>query len=377
MRRPALKAAGASSHSDSRIESRSSPWLVIALGGSVSGLVLVGLVASAFVKVDQLVRAPGKLEPIRSTQDLKAPESGVVTAVYVKEGQQVAAGQALALIDPTILRGRDQALRDQSRQLGLITSQELVRLEGALGEARAARQGLEQNRLILEQQLGEMRRLQAQGAASRFQTLDYEKQLSDVRAKLLSNAEQQRKLIAESAQKRAELGNQQAQNTANRVETETRLDRVTLRAPVKGSVLNLKAKTGSVVNGAGEPLMQLVPVDNLQAKVNVSNLDLAFVRPGQAAEISLVAYDPSRYGYLDAKVATIGTDALPPDAQFKEPRFPVGLRLNSQSLRRNGEVFPLQAGMAISADLKLEKRTLLELFFSSIAKSTRSLQGMR
>jgi hypothetical protein len=33
--------------------------------------------------------------------------------------------------------------------------------------------------------------------------------------------------------------------------------------------------------------------------------------------------------------------------------------------------------MAVSADLKLEKRTLLELYFSSISKATRSLQGMR
>jgi hypothetical protein len=33
--------------------------------------------------------------------------------------------------------------------------------------------------------------------------------------------------------------------------------------------------------------------------------------------------------------------------------------------------------MAVSADLKLEKRSLLELMFSSVSKATRSLQGMR
>ena len=116
-------------HSDSRLESRSSPWLPMLIGGSVAALVLVGLGTSALVKVDQLVRAPGKLEPIRSTQELKPPEDGVVTAVYVKEGEQVQPGQALVLLDPTILRGQQRALQDQQQQLSLITSQELVRLE--------------------------------------------------------------------------------------------------------------------------------------------------------------------------------------------------------------------------------------------------------
>lgn len=377
LRPPQPALPGALVHSDSRLESRSSPWLPMLIGGSVAALVLVGLGTSALVKVDQLVRAPGKLEPIRSTQDLKPPEDGVVTAVYVKEGQQVQPGQALALLDPTILRGQQRALQDQQQQLSLITSQELVRLEGALGETEAARQGLEQTRAILEEQLADLRRLQAQGAASRFQLLDYEKQLSDVRARLSANQQQQRKLTAESAQKRAELVNQQAQNRANSVETGTRLSRVTLRAPVRGTVLNLKAKTGSVVTAAGDPLLQLVPSENLQAKVYISNQDLSFVRPGQRADLAVDAYDPSRYGYLPATVGTIGTDSIPPDDQYNYPRFPVSLKLAAQAMRRDGLTFPLQAGMAVSADLKLEKRSLLELMFSSVSKATRSLQSMR
>lgn len=89
------------------------------------------------------------------------------------------------------------------------------------------------------------------------------------------------------------------------------------------------------------------------------------------------AYDPSRYGYLPATVGTIGTDSIPPDDQYNYPRFPVSLKLAAQAMRRDGLTFPLQAGMAVSADLKLEKRSLLELMFSSVSKATRSLQSMR
>jgi HlyD family secretion protein len=68
---------------------------------------------------------------------------------------------------------------------------------------------------------------------------------------------------------------------------------------------------------------------------------------------------------------------LPPDENGKEPHFPIGLKLAQQNINSLGKTFPLQAGMAITADLKLEKRSLLELFFSNIAGSTLSVRQMR
>jgi len=363
--------------SDPRIESRPTPWVPIAVGASVSGLVVMVLGARALVKVDQLVSAPGKLEPIRSTQDIKAPESGVVTAVFVREGQQVKQGQALVLLDPKILLGKDEALRDQQRQLSVLNAQELLRRQEALGQTRAEQVGLLQNQRILREQVNELKKLEAQGAASRFQLLDYQKQLGDNTAKLKANQQEQYRLMAESAQKRAELNTRSASNRADQMELRTRLGRITLRAPVMGTVLNLKAKTGTVVTEAGDPLLQLVPSDNLQAKVFVPNKDLAFVRPGHTADVAIEAYDRNRFGVIKAIVSTIGTDSLPADEQYDYPRFPIGLILKAQNLQREGKSFPLQAGMAITADLKLEQRTLLELFFSNFTDGTRAIQGMR
>lgn len=95
------------------------------------------------------------------------------------------------------------------------------------------------------------------------------------------------------------------------MENREQLQRVVLRAPVAGTILNLKAKTSQVV-GAGEVLLQLVPTDSLRAQAFISNQDLAFVRPGQKADIALAAYDRNKYGTIPGSVSTIGTDALPP-----------------------------------------------------------------
>lgn len=367
----------ASAFDDSRLEQRPTPWGPFLVGGSIAGLVVVVVGLSAIVKVDQLVRATGKLEPVRSTQEIKAAEAGVVTDVLVREGQTVAAGAPLVMLDPRILEGRRDALSIQQKELAEITTQELARLQGALGEAKATQVGLEQQLAILRQQSGEMQQLARSGAVSRFQVLDYQKQLSEREAQLQANLEQQARLEAESMQKRAELSRQQAETRANQLETQTRLGRITLRAPVRGTVLNLKAKTGAVVTEAGEPLLQLVPSDNLQARVFIPDKDLAFVFPGQEAEVEVEAYDRSRYGALPARVTVIGTDALPPDDLYKFSRFPITLKLSNQALQRDSQTFPLQAGMAVSADLKLEKRTLMELFFSRILRDTRALQRMR
>ena len=362
--------------SDTRLESRPTPWFPLIMGGAMAGLVLVCLAAVALVRVDQVVSISGKLQPKRSTEAIRSTEAGVVTSVLVKEGQSVEPGDPLVLLDPTILAGRQSALKDQKKELLLIAGSELSRLSGAVGELKAQRIGLQESRRIIKLQLDQLLLLESQGAASRFQILDYQKQLSDVNSRLSANRQQQNKLEAESSQKRAELRQQEAQNTANRVETGERLRRITLRAPVGGTVLNLKAKGGMVIN-AGQDLLQLVPNDSLVANVFVSNRDLAFVRPGQNGEVAIDAYDRNKYGTLGATVSTIGTDSLPPDENWKEPHFPISLRLAQQNINSQGKTFPLQAGMAITADLKLEKRSLLELFFSNISGSTLSVRQMR
>ena len=54
-------------------------------------------------------------------------------------------------------------------------------------------------------------------------------------------------------------------------------------------MIDLQAQTGQVANGS-EALLKLVPNDELQAQTFARDSDIAFIRPGQSAEISL-CYD--------------------------------------------------------------------------------------
>jgi len=361
---------------DLRLESRPTPLFPMVLGGSVAVLVLTAVGAAALVKVDQIVTVQGTLKTKRSTQDIKPDEPGVVTAVLVKEGQLVQKDAPLVTLDTTILKGRQQALSTERTQLTASSQAEVSRLQGALAQLDSTEIGLQSQITINRQQLESLRALERQGAASRFQRLDYEKTEAQLEAQLRQNADERIKLRAESSQRQAELARVRADNQANTVENTERLQRVVLRAPVAGTILNLKAK-GSLVVGANEVLLQLVPSDSLRAEAFVSNQDLAFVRAGQTADIALAAYDRSKYGTIGGTVSTIGTDALPPDTTYEFTRFPIDLKIARQYVESAGKRYPLQAGMALTADLRLEKRTVLDLFMSSVLRNTDAVRTIR
>ena len=359
-----------------RVDSRPTPWASLMIGGSMAALILTSGLVAAFVKVDQIVPVPGKLQPIRTTQEFSPPELGVVSEVLVSEGETVAKGQAMVRLNPVILKGKQVALQEQRGEIRVISQAEMDRLNGAIGEAESEIQGLEAEKQIIREQLASLEKLEQEGAASKFQLLDYLRQLTDVNARLSSTQQSLQRLRAESKQKQAELRQQASENRADRVETEQRLRQVVIRASLEGTILNLKAKPGLVAT-VDEVLLELVPSDNLEATVYVSNQDLAFIRPGQNADLAIKAYDSNKFGRIPATVVLISTDSLPPDDVYDYFHFPINLKLSKQVLEYRGRAYPLQAGMAVEAHLKLEQRTLLGLLLSTISRGGDAIRTIR
>ena len=83
-------------------------WTIIAL----MGVVLLGLY---LVKVDVVVTARGKIIPLGDVKVVQPLETGVVTAIHVKEGDFVMKGAVLLEIDPSLdkadLEGKERNLK--------------------------------------------------------------------------------------------------------------------------------------------------------------------------------------------------------------------------------------------------------------------------
>jgi len=359
-----------------RVESRPTPVFTLVVGGAVSLLVITIAAAVSVVQVDQILAVTGELKTRRSTQDIKAAEPGEVTRVLVKEAQAVQAGEPLVVLNPRVLQSRSVAQREKNSSLVVQGRAELVRLQRQIEASRAARAGLESQLAITEEQLRRTDALVKEGAAPYFQVLDYQKTASQLRAQIDQSHQDELRAIAESQQKQAEVAGDEATLRAEAIETQEKLRQVVLRAPVNGSVLDLQAKTGLLV-GAGEALLRIVPSDNLQARVEVPNADLAFVREGQTAKVAVQAYDRNKYGTIDATVKTISRDAVEAKAAGETPKFPVTLVLARQTIEHKGKTYELQPGMAVRADLKLDRRSILELLMSQFSNGANALRTIR
>jgi membrane fusion protein (multidrug efflux system) len=88
-----------------------------------------------------------------------------------------------------------------------------------------------------------------------------------------------------------------------------------VRAPVAGVVSRKTVEVGQVVQ-AGQPLLALVPLDDIWVIANFKENQLKAMRPGQAARLSVDAYGGREYrGQVDSIAAATGSrfSLLPPE----------------------------------------------------------------
>ena len=74
------------------------------------GVSSFGITWAMFARIDETVSATGKLEPLGTTLDVKAPLGGVIKTILVKDGEFVKEGQVLIELDTTAAQARLEAL---------------------------------------------------------------------------------------------------------------------------------------------------------------------------------------------------------------------------------------------------------------------------
>ncbi len=86
--------------------------------------------------------------------------------------------------------------------------------------------------------------------------------------------------------------------------------RAEIRAPIDGFVQNMRHHTLGGVIQPGEPIMDLVPVDNnLLVEVRVDPRDIGHIEKGMKATVKFSTYDFMRYGGLEGEVINVAADA--------------------------------------------------------------------
>ena len=352
----------------SRFWARSITWALM-------GVTAFGIGWLALAKTEEIVTAPGKLEPLGVVKEIRMPVGGVVDEILVKEGEQVKKGQVLLKLDTEATKDRQQSLLSsiayKQQQLGLKV-EELRRYL----DVNDTEQRMLVRSLGLEQEvLDRLDILNKEGAAPELQYLTQRNKVQEVASKLESTRVDRLRQLAILGQGIRQLQTELADLQSKLIELNVNIRYQALSSPVDGVVFELKPKAKGFVAQTSEPVLKVVPRDKLEARVEVPSKDIGFVSVNRPADISIDSFPSTDFGVITGRVRKIGSDALPPDQLKNFYRVPVDIALDSQSLKlKDGTTLPLQVGMSLTANVKLRKVTYLQLLLSDFKNKADALR---
>ena len=356
---------------------------------SLIGTTVFGVAWLALARTEEIVVAPGQLEPVDSVQDIQMPVGGVADQILVEEGEPVKAGQVLMKLDTeateeqrlslekTIKLKQEQlVLKDQEKQRYLQVNQEEVQM-------------LENNLQLQSEILDRYEELEDAGAASELQYLSQQNTVEETRGRLMQTKADRLRQVALLDQQVAQLNSELADLRSRLAEARVTLRYQLLKSPVDGVVFDLKPTAKGFTAQSTQSVMKVVPYGSLEAKVEVPSNKIGFVTVPEGcpkdldicmnADISIDSFPSTDFGVLEGKVTRIGSDALPPDPQEQREQlsFPVTIKLDQQKLiLKSGASLPLQVGMSLTANIKLRKVSYLQLLLGEFQDKAESLQRL-
>ena len=354
---------------------KQSPQMVRMVVWVLMGTTAFGVAWLAFAKTEEVVTAPGKLQPIGDVKTVQMPQGGVLKQMLVKEGQRVNKGDVLLRLDNEASMDResglDNSIAAKRKELTLKQTEFDRYLELNQTEQQVFTSTLNLDREVLVR----LEQLRRAGGVAELQYLQQRTKVKqdegDLSKAKIDRLRQSAILRQQIQSLKGELADLSTRLTESRVANRYQA----IRSPVDGVVFDLKPTGAGFVGQGSEPVMKIVPFDALQAKVEVPSSKIGFVRQGQNVDVSIDSFPASDFGVLQGEIKRIGSDALAPDQMNQDYRYPVNVGLKSQTLRlSSGQRLPLQVGMSLTANIKLRKVTYLQLLLSDFKDKTDSLK---
>ncbi|MBV8210427.1 MAG: HlyD family efflux transporter periplasmic adaptor subunit [Burkholderiaceae bacterium] len=335
-----------------------------------------------------------------------APDSGVVTDLMVKEGDEVekdatiarlklersqlGGGSTLEVVEQQ-LQNRIRGVESEQTQARMIGEQTLVQqrkriddLIKELDQARAGVQVQQARTTSAEQEIHRFEKLAKDGFASEAMVREHRNDMLDQQAKLealkrqqstaereLGSAQAEMPLIELRARSQVQqLEQQKSQIEQDMVQTKAKQE-IEVTATIAGIVTNIVPSQGDSV-AANSLVATVLPAGmGLHAQLLVPTRAIGFIAPGNAVVLRYDAFPFQRFGQYRGTITSVsGTvwsagEKLGP-LTAHEPVYRVDVKLDRQSVTNGGRDFALRPGMLASADILLEKRTVFEWVFEPV-----------
>lgn len=367
--------------------------------------VLLGVlfIWSALFKIDQVVNAQGQVIASSKTQIIQAADGGILTEMRVQEGDEVKAGQVIAILD------RDRAFAAYTESFGKVTALRMTvaRLQAEISEKSftiAADQQkdypnlvetqmnlykqrtdgfrdqirvLKDNVRLAETELSMNRPLEKYGDISKADILRLERAVNEAKTSLVNARNKYFQDASAELNKAQEDLNAQEQSLRDRAEL---LDHTDIVAPVAGIIKNIKVTTLGGVVRQGDEILQILPTeDDLVVEAKVKPADMAAMKVGLPAKVKLDAYDYSIFGSMNGTVSYVSADSLSEETKAGPMTF-YRVKVNIQESSFKGKAaddIEVRPGMTATVDIKTGSRSILSFILKPITKTFTQSFGER
>lgn len=400
--------------------------LIIGLG------FLMFLTWAGVTNVNEVARTKGEIIPNGYSQVVQHLEGGIVSEILIEEGELVDKGQILVRMggigaeeDFAALSERQNTLElqaerlralayDQTPDFSKITNVDEDAIAYQQRILESARSAYEAEKKVLEDQLAQKRQtiarltsdketaerdltsgqeiltmkqgLEAKGVVSKKELIDSERDVNNLKGKIrsvnaqIAEAEQaiseyknrlntlKVKMHDKALQELEEVESQIAQNKETLGKLEGRVNRMAVRSPVRGLVKGLRVNTiGGVIN-AGEPIMEIVPLDStLIIEARIPPREIGVLKVGQTARVKVSAFDFSRYGIIEGQLDFLSATTFVDERE--ESYYKGRISLTKNHVGPNPERNLILPGMTVEADIITGEKTVLAYLLKPIHTS--------
>lgn len=387
----------------------------------LAGFVLAFFFWAAFSPLDSVSNAQGEVIPSSQVKLVQHLEGGIVSEIFVKEGDRVTREQPLISLEAaasqadvgevqariagltaevarlqaeaagqttlTLPAGISEHLAREARALfadrranlwaALRTQQEVVtQREMAVREISARISNTRDATRIIREQVGISDKLLKEEITSKMEHLALQREESGLKSRLEEDQAMIKRLESSIAEARAQVtaiqqnyrqqvGGDLARATRELDEMRQRFGkhsdtqrRAMLRSPVDGVVKVLHVATRGGVVQPGQTVVEVVPSgDRLVVEAKLPVQEIGYVRAGQVASVRLASSDAGRFGRLAGRVEHVSPDSIVTD---KGAFYKVRVETEADRFRQGNDEYRLVPGVLVDVAIVTGQRTVLD-----------------
>ena len=364
----------------------------------LAGVLALLIGFAAVFEIDQAVRAQGQIIPGARTQVIQAVDGGMLTALHVKEGDTVKAGQKLAELEPDRAQaGYAQSQAElASKRIALIRARaELAGtaprygseypdyrdfIDAQMGIYQQRKRSLDEELAILHQamklaqdELGMVQRLYQNGDISQSEVMRAHRQVLDLQSRINSA---RNKYFQDTRAELAKLEDELSTSRYKRDERENILKHTDLASPMDGVVKLVRINTVGGVLKPGDELMQISPVDDeLLVEIKVNPADVGLLKTGLPVTLRFDAFDSSIYGNVRGTLRYLSPDTLNEQGANGQSQiyYRAQVAIDWQATQQQGStrIQPkdLKPGLTATADVLTGTRSILTYLIKPVSRA--------